>query len=396
MASVEKREEPGRKPTWLVRWRDQQGKSHKKTFAKKSDADRFRAQIEYSLNVGTYVDPAKGKETFKSYAERWQKRQNHGVNQENNVDSHLRLILPILGNLPMAVIDVPDIEALIKSLAETRKASSVRTIMQTPRAILGSAVRDRVIPFSPMAGVKMPTMKKEIVEPLNQEQVEEIHRQMPERYRATVIAAALAGLREGEVFGLRSSDIVWRGQTAIRVVRQVQPLKGGGRGAVAPKWQKQRVVPVGETVIQCLTEHMRKYPPADDQTIFTNTQGGLLHRRVFCRTYLAARARAAQVFEGRAAQVEGGDIEQWAHLLHDAEQLGDAPFHHLRHFYASRLIEAGHNVVEVAELLGHEDPAITLRHYAHLWQKKTHSQVRVSTDSILKINLDVPQACPKE
>lgn len=41
--------------------------------------------------------------------------------------------------------------------------------------------------------------------------------------------------------------------------------------------------------------------------------------------------------------------------------------HALRHFYASVLIDAGESVKAVAEYLGHADPGLTLRVYAHLF-----------------------------
>ncbi|MFJ5834755.1 tyrosine-type recombinase/integrase [Streptomyces sp. NPDC093089] len=40
--------------------------------------------------------------------------------------------------------------------------------------------------------------------------------------------------------------------------------------------------------------------------------------------------------------------------------------HALRHFYASLLLDAGENIKALAEYLGHSDPGLTLRVYAHL------------------------------
>jgi integrase len=39
--------------------------------------------------------------------------------------------------------------------------------------------------------------------------------------------------------------------------------------------------------------------------------------------------------------------------------------HDLRHFTATQLIAAGMTPVEVAEWMGHSDPSITMRVYAH-------------------------------
>jgi integrase len=46
--------------------------------------------------------------------------------------------------------------------------------------------------------------------------------------------------------------------------------------------------------------------------------------------------------------------------------LGWVSFHNFRHTCASLLFEAGRNVKQVSEWLGHADPAFTLRTYIHL------------------------------
>lgn len=40
--------------------------------------------------------------------------------------------------------------------------------------------------------------------------------------------------------------------------------------------------------------------------------------------------------------------------------------HALRHFYASVLLDAGESIKALAEYLGHSDPGLTLKVYAHL------------------------------
>ena len=54
-------------------------------------------------------------------------------------------------------------------------------------------------------------------------------------------------------------------------------------------------------------------------------------------------------------------------------------FHKLRHAAASRLIEAGLSPVVVAKILGHQDASITLRIYAHLFDRqRTDEAVRLA------------------
>jgi len=40
--------------------------------------------------------------------------------------------------------------------------------------------------------------------------------------------------------------------------------------------------------------------------------------------------------------------------------------HQLRHYYASVMLAGGVSIKELAEYLGHSDPAFTLRVYAHM------------------------------
>src|SRR5262245_8091648 len=58
----------------------------------------------------------------------------------------------------------------------------------------------------------------------------------------------------------------------------------------------------------------------------------------------------------------------WAHF---AESIGlpDVTFHALRHTHASQLIDQGVDIVTISKRLGHSKPDITLRIYAHLFQK---------------------------
>ena len=54
-------------------------------------------------------------------------------------------------------------------------------------------------------------------------------------------------------------------------------------------------------------------------------------------------------------------------------------FHKLRHAAASRLIDAGLSPVVVAKILGHTDATVTLRVYAHLFDRqKTDEAVRLA------------------
>ena len=53
-------------------------------------------------------------------------------------------------------------------------------------------------------------------------------------------------------------------------------------------------------------------------------------------------------------------------------------FHALRHTFATRAIEVGMDVKTLAEILGHRDPSITLKRYAHsLYEHKSEMMNKV-------------------
>jgi len=68
----------------------------------------------------------------------------------------------------------------------------------------------------------------------------------------------------------------------------------------------------------------------------------------------------------------GGREANWSEAWQAAQGTFGLPrvtFHALRHTHASALIAAGLDVVKISRRLGHADPTLTLRSYAHLFDK---------------------------
>ncbi len=68
-----------------------------------------------------------------------------------------------------------------------------------------------------------------------------------------------------------------------------------------------------------------------------------------------------------------------------AKQIGmpEVTFHALRHTHASQLIDQGVDIVTISRRIGHAKPDITLRIYAHLFQKDD-SKAAAAINAILK------------
>ncbi|MEU6207139.1 tyrosine-type recombinase/integrase [Micromonospora musae] len=362
MASVERRKD-GR-PGYVCRWRDEAGRQRKKSFARKLDADRYRAEVEHKLNTGQYIDPKAGRITFRDYAEQWRAAQPHRPNTEARTRSQLtKHVYPTLGDRPVAQIRASELQAFVTGLPVA--ASSVRPIWATVRAILSAAVRDRLIPFDPADRIKLPELPRQQITPLTVDQVDQLSAALPARYRALVPVGAGAGLRQGEAFGLQVADVDYLRRT-LSVDRQVQPAAGGTvvEGPLKNR-SSYRTVPLGQVVVDALAAHLAGFPAKGAQWVFRDEDGEPLSRTRF-NQYVWAPARTAA-------------------------GLPEVTFHDLRHFFASVLIGAGHNPKAVAERLGHADPAMTLRVYAHLWPEDD-DRTRQAIDDVFR--RDVPRSRP--
>jgi integrase len=142
--------------------------------------------------------------------------------------------------------------------------------------------------------------------------------------RPMVLIAMNTGLRRGELFNLRWTDLDLQTKWLTVV------------GATSKNGQTRRI-PLNDEAHEVLTEW--------------HNQAGVVTRDVF-------------VFPGQ----EGGrltDIHKaWGTLVEKAG-ITNFRFHDLRHHFASRLVQSGVDLNTVRELLGHADIAMVLR-YAHL------------------------------
>lgn len=377
MASVERRKD-GR-PGYVCRWRDESGRQRKKSFPRKVDADRYRAEVEHKLNTGQYIDPAAGRVTLREYAEQWRAAQVHRENTASRTKSQLhRHVYPRLGARPMAAVRNSELQAFVTSL--DLAPSSVRPVWGTLRAIFGAAVRDRAIGHDPCDGVKLPELPHAEIVPLLLSQVDALAEAVPARYRGMVAADAGSGLRQGEIFGLEVPKVDFL-RREITVDQQVQPTAGGGVVVCPPKNRhSRRTVPVGQVVVDELAAHLARFPVMPVEVL--DTTGKRPVRRM-----------ARFVFTDHAGQpLHRNDFnaDVW-NPARKAAGLPAAGMHDLRHFYASLLARAGLSPTAVAKLLGHANASTTLRTYSHWWPDDDTRSRQAIDDAFCR---DVPRLRP--
>jgi integrase len=342
---------------WRARYRDPNGRTRSKNFARKADAERFLTSVDHAKLSGAYVDPAAGRLTFGEYAEKWRAVQVHRASTAAQVETHLRRhVLPFLGERPIAAIRTSELQAWSKGRAEVLEPATVEVVYRYVVAIFRAAVQDRVISSSPAVGIRLPKVEPRKVEPLPVETVEALVAAVPDRYRALVIFAAGTGMRQGECFGLTVDRVDFL-RRQVKVDRQLvlEPKTGPAFGP--PKTAASyRTIPLPAVVVDALAAHLRDYPAGPDGLVFTSPLGKPIRRTRF------------------------SDV--WRPAVSAAGAPAGTGFHALRHFYASLLIRHGESVKVVQSRLGHASAAETLDTYSHLWPD-SEDRTRAAVDAVL-------------
>ena len=342
MSHVEKRIQAGR-VTYRARYRDPSGQERKRSFNRKTDAQRFLVSIEDAKLRGAYVDPAKGKVGFAEWTERWYAttadlkpgtRRTYRMLLDNQV-------LPHFGTATLAGIDTLAVREWVAGLVEGGLSPSrIRNAHQVLAQVLAAAVEGGRLARNPAAGVRLPKRVEREMLFLDASQVEQLADAIGPHYRVLVYFLAYTGLRFGEVVALKTKRLdLLRGRCEV-----VESATEVGSALVwgPTKTNERRIVRLPRFLVELLGEHLAGQPHSPDDLVFTAPLGGPLRERKFLHGQLKP-----------AAQRAGLPVTLRAHDL--------------RHTAASLLIREGASVKAVQRSLGHKSAVMTLDRYGHLW-----------------------------
>ncbi|MFI1741482.1 tyrosine-type recombinase/integrase [Streptomyces sioyaensis] len=375
--------EHGRGKRWLARWRDPEGQQQSESFERYEDARQHLTRMLGAVDDGTYIAPKKGDTLLKSIAAQWLANQTFDNPRtyhqyESRVRNH---IIEPLGGLRLRQVKASTIQTWIKRRLQVLDETTVGLIFTHLSSILAMAVDDDLIPRNPcetgsVKRVKPRRSKKSAKEvPLTWEQTDDLRKHLPDRYQATVDCGRGIGMRQGEIFGFSPDDVDWsEGDKTVRICRQIThhrgtlvfaPPKGGTKDN-----PKDRYVPLDEDLAALLREHMREFPPAKVMLPWLEKDGELVtvrlmfttrERKALNKNYFNFLWKAGLEAIGAIEAVNDkptGKGRKW-------EACRDKMMHALRHLFASEAISEGVDVYTLADILGHEDPAFTLRRYVH-------------------------------
>lgn len=359
MASVKQRADG----SWRARYRDAADTEHARHFATRRAAQAWLDEVTSSMVTGRWVDPISSSITLEEYYSDWSARQIWAAGTVSAMNLAMRTCSfrdASLGRLSRSHIEAWIKEMSVRGLAP----GTIKTRMNNVRGVIRAAVRDRLLPEDPSAGVKLPRVRKieSAMRIPTPEEVAALLHSSPTWFAPYVALCAFAGLRLGEASGLQASDIDFL-RRKIHVRRQVQRVAASQVAITPPKYGSERTIDAPDELLAMLAEHLRTTTPLGTQRwLFDGQYGEPPHQNTVGYWWRIAK---------RDAGVDGI-------RLHD-----------LRHFYASGLIASGLDVVTVQRSLGHARATTTLNTYSHLWptaEERTRTAASELVRSVLAVS----------
>ncbi|MBL8633583.1 MAG: tyrosine-type recombinase/integrase [Myxococcales bacterium] len=253
-------------------------------------------------------------------------------------------VLPLLGH---GAVSADDAKKLVRRLSSTHKPRSIVRKLAMLKMIYKWALRRGLVPSNPFEDVKPPRVEA-TVEYLSSAEVKALIAAADARsdLRGSMLPVAVrlgiyAGLRCGEIFGLRWRDIdMDRGVLVIRQSYRGAPTKSG----------KVRTIPIADDLAAALTAWRTQCP---------HTDAGLV-----CPVldpdgrWIAARRRPCLKTTYR----------------HAGLTIPKSPWHVLRHSFASHYLMKGGSLIALQTMLGHSSLKITAI-YSHMSSEHLRAEI---------------------
>ncbi len=317
--------------TWVAEYTDRHGRRRRKSLGRKgvltkTMARRILQRIEQKIELGRWDMVEPSVPTLREFSEEYLEYQRN-VRQKRSWrkdEAHLRRWNNVFGERKLSDITAKDIDDYkLKRSAEV-KAATVNRELEVLRHLFYLAARWKKClgtnPVSEAGLIPVHSYKERI---LTVEEEEALLASSAPHLKPIIITALNTGMRKGEILSLRWDDVDL--ENNVITVRQENS-----------KSKKTRKVPVNSTLRRVLLRQRLK--TGGSEYVFLNPEG---------KPYLRHDS-LKRSFEGACSRAGIKGLR----------------FHDLRHTAATRMVEAGANIVAVSKILGHADLKTTMR-YAH-------------------------------
>ena len=347
---------------YMLDWYDQNGIRRRETLPDgttlKAAKETLRKYEEQACK-GIYI-PESENILFEKVADDWlqYKKPNIRASTWSVTDGHVRNHMTDFYGIQINKITIAKIE---KWISDKREAGThiltLRKILTNLKQIFSYAFRHKYIPVNPMLALERlkaqgetdTTRKMNI---LNPEQIKALLDAVStkQKYHTLFMLAIFSGARQGELLGLRWTDILWD-SNQISISRTFN----NGRFYDAKTSKSIRKIDLGAEMMLALKKWKVACPPND--LVFPNDEGNpISNKNMMNRHFFPALKKAG---------------------------IQDIRFHDLRHTYASLKIHQGANIKYIQMQMGHAKATITLDVYAHLLDESNPNSAQELENMVL-------------
>lgn len=309
-----------------------------------------------SLTVGQLLDRWLTSDEQKSATRTHEER-------ERLIKNHLK---PRLGGVKLSKLNALHVEGLYADMVRDKVGPfAIRSAADVLSIALNAAVRLKLISSNPAAAVKKPKTPKREMLCLNDAQAKTVLAAAASAPIGPLVVAALGtGCRQGELLALTWEDVDLKNGT-LTVRRSLAQTKAGFVTKEPKTSASRRTLTLPGFVVEALTalQALRLKAGLLDKPVFCTRNGGYLCKKNVLRAF---RGVVAKANKGIRSAAEAAQDDAMADGEGGVKPISEkVRFHDLRHTVASLLLSKGHSLKAVSQRLGHANPTMTLRVYAH-------------------------------
>lgn len=346
-----------------------------------------KEKLAAALEQAGKVDASKtGQFTVGQWAETWFEnfakpsiRETTAAYYKNYIDKH---IVPSIGKIKLNKLTTLDIQKFYNK-AKTKgrvkryesmkdlslSAKTIRGLHAMLRQCLDQAVQERLIPYNPAAGCKLPPKEKKEMHTLPADKIStylaaaEEHGVLPMFYLELT-----TGLRRGELAALLWDDLDLDAQT-LTISKSAGRINGEVKVTQPKTANSVRTIYLPKETVDLLIQEHAKH--SGNPIMFPSPVTGKLY---------------------------GPDCIGRLHkaLLKKAGITENIPFHGLRHTFATNALAHGMDVKTLSTILGHVSSATTLNTYSHITDEMRQKAAVKIDRGIAKAEVTERRAKPME